>query len=83
MENALNYGLHVHFSAVADYNEIHGSVNLSPTNMRGCVLVTVVDDEAVELSETITMSLSGIRVPNTLHISQQPVNVDVTDDDGK
>ena len=57
---------------------------LSPSNLEGCVTVNIVDDEAVEWSETLTLTLSQFGVSDTaLNVSKKPVKINITDDDGK
>ena len=42
------------------------------------------EDEAVEWSETISLSLSQLGTSDTaLNVSEKPVLIDITDDDGK
>ena len=72
-----------HSAADVDFDEIKTTVTLSPTKSEGCVKVSVVDDEAVEFSETISLALSQIGFSNTLHIAEEPVSVNIMDDDGK
>lgn len=71
-------------AAVDDFKQVKSTVTLSPAQLEGCVKVDIVDDEAVEFSETITVSLSQVGVSDSsLHIPEKPVSVYITDDDGK
>jgi hypothetical protein len=56
-------------------------LTLSPTKSEDCVRVLIVDDEVVEANETIIVSLSQIGLSNRLHIPEEPVSLDIVDDD--
>jgi hypothetical protein len=69
-------------TAVDDFVEVKTTLILSPSNLEGCVTVNIVDDEAVEWSETLTLTLSQFGVSDTaLNVSKKPVKIDITDDD--
>jgi hypothetical protein len=69
-------------TAVDDFVEVKTTLILSPSNLEGCVTVNIVDDEAVEWSETLTLTLSQFGVSDTaLNVSKKPVKINITDDD--
>ena len=59
-------------------------VILSPTKSMECIEISVVNDEALELSESVAVALSPVGELDTLHIhiSHPLVTVEIMDDDG-
>lgn len=65
-----------------DYNSVSSDLILSPTAPERCVSVNVVDDKAVELSESLTISLSLTGELN-VQITKENITVLIYDDDGE
>ena len=65
-----------------DFDVIESIVSLSPTKLLECIEISVVNDEAVELSESVTVALAPVGELDSLHISHPLVTVEIMDDDG-
>ena len=67
-----------------DYRGVSTDVTLSPSNSEQCVSVEVVDDSAVELDESLTMSLS---LPtgelSSVQLTPNTTTILITDNDGE
>ena len=67
-----------------DYRGVSTDVTLSPSNPEQCVSVEVVDDSAVEETESLTVSLSlpagGL---SSLQLTPNTATILITDNDGK
>lgn len=64
-------------TAPTDYEAINTSVTLSPSNKVEAVLVTIVDDEAVELNERFFVRIEGSEV-----LVQSETQVTINNNDG-
>ena len=76
--------IYVHAPAEAsDYERLSIDVTLSPTNSEQCVSVEVVDDSAVEQTESLTVSLSlpagGL---SSVQLTPNTATILITDNDG-
>ena len=76
--------IYVHVPAEAsDYERLSTDVTLSPTNPEQCVSVEVVDDSAVEQTESLTVSLSlpagGL---SSVQLTPNTATILITDNDG-
>ena len=76
--------MNIHVPAVGvDYRGVSTEVTLSPSNPEQCVSVEVVDDSAVELVESLTVSLS---LPagelSSVQLTQHTATILITDNDG-
>ena len=58
------------------------SVTLTPTTPEACVVVLVVDDKAVELSENLMVSVAQVGRLDGVQIPDKPATVSIRDDDG-
>ena len=67
----------------SDYERLSTDVTLFPSNPERCVSVNVVDDSAVELDESLTVSLS---LPagelSSVQLTQHTATILITDNDG-
>ena len=67
-----------------DYERLSTNVTLSPSNPERCVSVEVVDDSAVELDESLTVSLSlpagGL---SSVQLTPNTTTILITDNDGE
>ena len=68
---------------VSDYERLSTEVTLSPSDSEQCVSVEVVDDSAVELDESLTVSLSlpagGL---SSVQLTPNTATILITDNDG-
>ena len=67
----------------SDYERLSTEVTLFPSNPERCMSVNVVDDSAVELDESLTVSLS---LPagelSSVQLTQHTATILITDNDG-
>ena len=71
-------------TAGADYTSLPGSVTIPAGASSATIAVAVLDDEIVEVDETVTLTLSGTNHPGaTIHASENlaTVTIDSADDD--
>ena len=76
--------LHVLPTEGVDYRGVTADVTLSPTNPERCVSVEVVDDSAVEQTESLTVSLSlppgGL---SSVQLTPNTTTILITDNDSE
>lgn len=66
-----------------DYTQLAGTVTLSPTASKKCASVDVIDDRAVELAESFTVSFSLIGELDSVQLIQHNATIFIADNDGK
>lgn len=67
-----------------DYTITGSELTLIPSRTNSCAIdINIVNDVAVELTESVTVSLSLIERHNRVRITQPTATVLITDDDGR
>ena len=73
----------LHSTEVLDYRGISSLLTFNSSFTMKCFTVFIVNDNAVEGSELLMMSLSLLRETPNVHLMPQSVTIEIVDDDGE